>query len=88
MCLGIPGKIVELAGADKQFGRVEVSGTTRPVYLGLLEPEAVQIGTWVLINASMAIRLLQADEALQLLQFIQALDRQCEEEYQIGRAHV
>jgi hydrogenase expression/formation protein HypC len=81
MCLGIPGQIVEIADAEKQFGRVEISGTTRPVYLGLLAPEAVQIGTWVLINASMAIRRLEADEASQLLQFVQALDRQCEEEH-------
>jgi hydrogenase expression/formation protein HypC len=81
MCLGIPGQIVEIAGADKQFGRVEVAGTTRPVYLGLLAPEGVQIGTWVLTNAGLAISLLQADEASQLLQFVQALDQQCEEEH-------
>lgn len=81
MCLGIPGKIVEIAGADKQFGRVEVAGTTRSVYLGLLAPEAVEMSAWVLINADMAIRLLQADEASQLLQFVQALDQLDEEEY-------
>jgi len=81
MCLGIPGQIVDIADAEKQFGRVEISGTTRPVYLGMLAPEAVQIGTWVLINAGLAIRSLAADEASQVLQFIQALDRQCEEEH-------
>ncbi len=81
MCLGIPGQIVEIADAEKQFGRVEIAGTTRPVYLGMLAPEAVQIGTWVLINAGMAISPLEADEAAQVLQFVQALDRQCEEEH-------
>jgi hydrogenase expression/formation protein HypC len=81
MCLGIPGQIVEIADAEKQCGRVEIAGTTRAVYLGMLEAEQVQIGTWVLINAGMAISLLEADEALQLLQFVQALDRQCEEEH-------
>jgi len=81
MCLGIPGQIVEIAGAEKQFGRVEIAGTTRPVYLGMVEPDEVQIGTWVLINAGLAISLLEADEASQLLQFVQALDRQFEEEH-------
>ena len=47
MCLGIPWQIVDIADADKQWGRVEIAGTTRPVYLGLLAPETVQIGTWI-----------------------------------------
>ena len=81
MCLGTPGQIVEIADAEKQFGRVEIAGTTRPVYLGLLAPDVVQIGTWVLINAGLAIRSLAAEEASQVLQFVQALDRQCEEEH-------
>ena len=79
MCLGIPGQIVDIADADKHCGRVEIAGSTRHVYLGLLAPEAVQIGTWVLVNAGLAIHLLQADEASQLLHFMQALDQQYEE---------
>jgi len=79
MCLGIPGQIVEIADAEKQFGRVEVSGVTRPMYFGMLEPEAVQIGTWVLINAGMAINTLEASEASQLLRFLEDLERQLEE---------
>jgi hydrogenase expression/formation protein HypC len=79
MCLGIPGQIVEIADAEKQFGRVEVSGVTRPLYFGMLEPEAVQIGTWVLTNAGMAISTLEASEASQLLHFLEDLERQLEE---------
>ena len=80
MCLGIPGRIVEIVDAEKQFGRVEVLGIMRPIHFGMLEPEKVQIGTWVLISAGWAIRLLEADEALQTLHFIKELDRQFEEE--------
>lgn len=80
MCLGIPGQIVEIVDAEKQLGRVEVLGTTRTISMGLLEPEEVQIGTWVLINAGMAIRQLDAGQASQLLQLIEELDRQFEEE--------
>jgi hydrogenase expression/formation protein HypC len=80
MCLAIPGQIVEIVDAEKQLGRVEVLGTTRTISMCLLEPEEVQIGTWVLINAGMAISQLDADQASQLLQLIKELDRRFEEE--------
>lgn len=80
MCLGIPGQIVEIVDAEKQLGRVEVLGTTRTISMGLLAPEEVQIGTWVLINAGLAISQLDAGQASQLLQLIEELDRRFEEE--------
>jgi hydrogenase expression/formation protein HypC len=76
MCLGIPGQIVEIIDAEKHSGRVKVQGITRTIHIGLLAPEEVQTGTWVLINAGMAVSLLEADEATQILQFIEELDRQ------------
>ncbi len=79
MCLGIPGQIVEIIDAEKHIGRVEIQGTTRIIHTGLLAPEEVQIGKWVLLNAGMAVSLLEADEASQILQFIKELDRQFEE---------
>jgi hydrogenase expression/formation protein HypC len=79
MCIGIPGLIVELVDAEKQVGRVEVSGVIRTIHCSMLEAEEVQIGKWVLINAGLAIRSLAADEASQILQCIEALNRQCEE---------
>jgi hydrogenase expression/formation protein HypC len=79
MCLGIPGQIVEIIDAEKHIGRVEVQGTTRIIHTGLLAPEEAQTGNWVLINAGMAVSSLEADEASQLLQFIEELDRQFEE---------
>ncbi|GAC1300427.1 MAG: HypC/HybG/HupF family hydrogenase formation chaperone [Ktedonobacteraceae bacterium] len=79
MCFGIPGQIVEIVDATRHIGRAEVMGVIRTIHTGLLVPEDVQIGKWVLINAGMAISLLEADEASQILQFIKELDRQFEE---------
>jgi hydrogenase assembly chaperone HypC/HupF len=79
MCFGIPGLIVELVDAEKQVGRVKVSGIMRTIHFGMLEADEVQIGRWVLINAGLAIRSLAADEASQILQCIEELDRQFEE---------
>ena len=81
MCIGIPGQIVELVGSDKQVGRVEIMGHTRTIHLGILTPEEVQIGRWVLINAGLAIRPLEPDEAAQLLQVIKELDELFEATY-------
>ena len=79
MCMGIPGQLVEIVDAEKHIGRVEVQGVTRTVHTGLLAAEEAQVGTWVLINAGMAVQALEADEASRLLQFIEELDRQFEE---------
>jgi hydrogenase expression/formation protein HypC len=79
MCLGIPGQIIEIIDAEKHVGRVEVQGVKRVIHTGLLVPEEVQVGKWVLINAGMAVSPLEADEASQILQFIEELDRQFEE---------
>ena len=79
MCFGIPGQIVEIVDAEKHIGRVEVQGVRRIIHTGLLAPEEAQTGKWVLINAGMAVQSLEADEASQLLQFIEELDRQFEE---------
>ena len=79
MCLGIPGQIVEIIDAEKHIGRVEVLGVARTVHTGLLTAAEAQIGKWVLINAGMAVQSLEADEASELLQFIEELDRQFEE---------
>ncbi len=79
MCLGIPGQIVEIVDAEKHIGRVEVRDVTRTIHIGLLSAEEAQTGRWVLINAGMAVQALEADEAAQLLQFIEELDRQFEE---------
>ena len=79
MCFGIPGQIVEMVDAEKHIGRVEIQGSTRMVQLGILAPDEVQIGKWVLVNAGLAVSFLEADEAFQLLQFIKELDQQFEE---------
>ena len=81
MCLGIPGQIVEIVDAEKHIGRVKVQGVTRTIHTGLLKAEEARTGQWVLVNAGMAVQALVAEEASQLLQFIEELDKQFEEAY-------
>jgi hydrogenase expression/formation protein HypC len=80
MCLGIPGQIVEIVDATFQFAKVDVSGVKRGVNIALLAEEGIAPGDWVLINAGLALRRLEADEASQVLQLIKELEQHFEEE--------
>lgn len=65
MCLGIPGKIVEI---DKNMARVDVGGVLRNVAIDLC-PE-VSVGDYVLIHTGFAIQQIDeeaAEETLELL---------------------
>ena len=65
MCLGIPGKIIEI---NKNVAKVEVSGLLRDISLDLC-PE-VSIGDYVLIHTGFAIERIEerdAEETLNLL---------------------
>jgi hydrogenase assembly chaperone HypC/HupF len=57
MCLGIPGRVVEMVpGFGDQLALVEVDGTARRVNFGLLD-EAPAPGQWVLIHMGFAVEL-------------------------------
>ncbi|MGE5398473.1 MAG: HypC/HybG/HupF family hydrogenase formation chaperone [Chitinophagales bacterium] len=58
MCLGVPGKIVELL--PQKMGKVDVRGNLVEISLRLT-PEA-EIGDWVLIHAGFAMEII--DEVL------------------------
>jgi hydrogenase expression/formation protein HypC len=63
MCLGIPGQLVELVATHEHLARVDVSGVTRIVNIGLLEDEHLQPGDWVLIHVGFAMSKIDEEEA-------------------------
>ena len=78
MCLGIPGKIVEMYEADGlQMGKVDFGGVTKEVCLAYV-PEA-KVGNYTVIHVGFALNVLdeaEALETLQLLRDIGALDEE------------
>jgi hydrogenase expression/formation protein HypC len=72
MCLGIPGRIVELVGDDN--ARVEVGGVRRQVSLALLERDAVALGDYVLIHVGFALARLDAAEAERTLELLSEME--------------
>jgi hydrogenase expression/formation protein HypC len=72
MCLGIPGKIIEIYEANGlAMGRVDFGGVTREVCLAYV-PEA-QIGDYTLIHVGFALSIISEQEAQETLALIQQI---------------
>src|SRR4026207_2516964 len=51
MCLGIPGRVVELVDPDNGIAKADVNGVKRNVSVQLLQGDGgVAVGDWVLIH--------------------------------------
>jgi len=68
MCLGLPGKIVEIED-EKNFAIVDIAGTKREVSLMIL-PEEVDIGDYVMVHVGFAISKMDENEAKKTLDTI------------------
>ncbi|WP_428266866.1 HypC/HybG/HupF family hydrogenase formation chaperone [Haliangium sp.] len=60
MCLGLPGRIVSITGADAltRTARAEIDGVVKEVNLACV-PEA-EVGDYVLIHVGLAISIISA----------------------------
>src|ERR1700728_362772 len=63
MCLGIPGQILEFSSGHEHLARVDVSGVTRVINIGLLEDEHLEPGDWVLIHVGFAMSKIDEEQA-------------------------
>lgn len=72
MCLGIPGKIVELYELDgMQMGKVDFGGVTREACFAYV-PEA-QIGDYTIIHVGFALHLISEKEAQETLALLREI---------------
>jgi hydrogenase expression/formation protein HypC len=65
MCLGIPGKIIEITG---DTATIDVAGTRKDANLRLMEKAAV--GDYVIIHAGFAIEKVDTKRAEETLRLI------------------
>ncbi len=80
MCLGIPGRVVEFVDEARQLAKVEVAGVRRTVHVGLLLPEGLAPGDWVLLHVGFAISKIDEDEAKRTIAFLEELGEAYEKE--------
>lgn len=78
MCLGIPGRIVEIINVEEALAMVEVGGVRRPVNISFIigdgHPAEACLGEWVLVHVGFAMSRLNEDEAARTLTLLRELD--------------
>ncbi len=86
MCLAIPGQIERLIpGTD--LATADVSGVKRNINIGLVEPEGIAAGDWVLIHVGFAMSKIDEEEARAALEFLQTLGQAWTDEMEAIEDH-
>jgi hydrogenase expression/formation protein HypC len=69
MCLGVPGKIIELYQKEGLLmGRIDFGGVIREACLAYV-PDA-KIGDYTLIHVGFALNIISEDEAMETIELI------------------
>jgi hydrogenase expression/formation protein HypC len=80
MCLGIPGRIVEITDVANCLAKVDVSGVQRTISVRLLEKDMPEPDEWVLVHVGFAMAKIDEQEALLTLAAMQKLGETYTEE--------
>ena len=77
MCLGIPGKIVEVHDPEHCLAMVEVSGVRRAINIACIvdpsHPPQACLGDWVLVHVGFAMSRIDEKEAQLTLDVLKML---------------
>lgn len=74
MCLGIPGKVIEIFETDSTLmSRVDFDGVIQEVCIATT-PEA-QVGQYILVHAGFALNVLSEQEASETLKILKDLEQ-------------
>ena len=77
MCLGIPGRIVEIVDADACLAKVEISGVRRQINIACVvdadHPADSCVDDWVLVHVGFAMSRIDAEEARKTLALLTEL---------------
>ena len=74
MCLGVPGKVIEIQpnAAGATMGKVDFSGIVKEICLAYV-PE-VKLGEYVIAHAGFAINTLDEQEAREVFETLKQID--------------
>lgn len=75
MCLGIPGRVVEVVDEERNVVKVAVAGVQRNVSTAVLDREGdrVGVGDWVLVHVGFALSRIDEREAAETYRFLEGL---------------
>lgn len=74
MCLGVPGRVVEVqeSPVGMTMGRVSFNGITKEVCLAYL-PD-VKVDEWVVVHVGFAISRIDEEEAARVFQYLEEMN--------------
>ena len=77
MCLGIPGRIIEITSSVNKLATVEVMGVQREINIACIvndeHPLASCVGDWVLVHVGFAMSRIDEKEAQLTLEVLHML---------------
>jgi len=79
MCLGVPGKVVEMIDESPlgmTMARVSFGGIVKEVCLAYV-PEA-QVGDYVIVHAGFALNLIDEEEAMEVFEMLKQMEELAE----------
>ena len=89
MCLGIPGQVVEFVDETHHIAKVDVNGVRRNVNVGLVLPDGLGVGDWVLIHVGFALSKIDQQEAEETFHFLEGLGQTYTDELdQLSRSQI
>jgi len=78
MCLGVPGKIIEIYETNNvRMGRVDFGGVIKEACLDFL-PE-IQVGDYTIVHVGFGISQIDEEEAMKTLEMLRELDMLADE---------
>ena len=82
MCLGVPGKVVEIEqnSLGMPMGKVNFAGINKEVCLAYV-PD-VQVGEYVIVHVGFAISKVDEDEAMLVFEYLKEMEELAELEIQ------
>jgi hydrogenase expression/formation protein HypC len=75
MCLGVPGKVVEMIGESPlgmPMARVNFGGIIKEACLAYV-PEA-QVGDYVIVHAGFALSVIDEEEAMEVFEILKQME--------------
>lgn len=77
MCLGIPGRIVEISSEQQKLAIVDVGGVKRTVNIACIvdeqHPPESCVGEWVLVHVGFAMSRIDPEEAQRTIELLTQL---------------
>jgi hydrogenase assembly chaperone HypC/HupF len=74
MCIGLVGRVLRTLDQDRQLVEVDIAGARRQVNGALLGLDQLAPGTYVLINAGLAVETISEEDATEQIRLLEELE--------------